>query len=371
MKIISLVSIASIFFLSSTVWPSSSELEKKVKESFILIEEIWKLPDTEKQKRIIIIYKEAVPSIYFVPFADPYIPSQVMNPPPNLEQNELAEWYSNNLRLSQFMRYTRSRGLALLKENLLTTKLLIDKDLESEEIRDKERALTYISEFKLNEYVKKVIHIFLNVSELETKAAYTIRDLDYYYGIAHLIEKPPNPTKYFEILRNLQKGKRPYKGLIALLDSPNYEIRWRAAYSLAESGDSSLVPYVKRLVKDNHPEVRRQVASMGFLLQGDDYEKVYNDLVGLLDDSDRSVRRDVVCSFAWRKDSICARELLNLLRDSTMEETWHSNIWQAMHNLTGTYWGYYHGSDAWKPDTENNKKAIEKFEKWIVKREKK
>lgn len=115
--------------------------------------------------------------------------------------------------------------------------------------------------------------------------------------------------------------------------------------------------------------VRRQALNIGFLLEGDFSNKIYSDLVRTLKDPDRSVRRDAVCSFAWRKDPVCARALLKLLKDGTMEETWHSNIWQAMQNLTGSYFGYYHGFDAWKPDTENNKKAIKRFEEWIKEKE--
>lgn len=100
-------------------------------------------------------------------------------------------------------------------------------------------------------------------------------------------------------------------------------------------------------------------------MKDDAYRKVYSDLLTLLLDKDRAVRTEVVCSFAWKKDAACANAMFDLLRDDSMDEISHSRIVQAMHDLTGTYFEYHIGSDGWRPTTENNKMAIERFKKWI------
>jgi HEAT repeat protein len=264
------------------------------------------------------------------------------------------------------MRYAKSRGLDLLRENIQETKCLIKNDLLSVSNKERERALIYISELKLSEFDEDVLDIFLHSEELELRAAYTMQYLQMYEGIKYLVSKPENPTKYFEILRYLQKNKKAHDSILPLLDSPDSEIRWKSAYALAESGDKNLVPYVKKLIKDQDSEVRKQAACMGFFLKEGAYEEVYSDLVTLLSDKDQLVRIEVVCMFAWNKDIVCAEAMLDLLRDDTLEERSHSRIWQAMHSLSGNYFGYYHGSDGWKPTTENNKISIKKFEEWIA-----
>jgi hypothetical protein len=365
--LIFLVFLFIVLLPSGFVFPSDiSELQDKTKESFMQIEDVWRIPKEKQKEGIVKIYKEVLPSIYFIPFSDTTIPNQFLKIPENLSTNELANWFLKEHRLSQFMRYTKSRGLNLLRENIQETKRLIKIDLLSATDKERERALMYISEFKLSEFNEDVLGIFLHSTELESKAAYTMRDLQMYDGIKFLVSKPENPTKYFEILRTLQKNKKAHDSILPLLDSPDSEIRWKSAYALAESGDEILIPYIKKLIKDQKSEVRKQAAYMGFFLKDCAYKKVYSDLVTLLSDKDRSVRIEVVCMFSWNKDIVCAKAMLDLLRDNSLEERSHSRIWQAMHNLCGNYFGYYHGSDGWKPKTKNNKISIKKFEEWIA-----
>jgi hypothetical protein len=362
-----------LVFLFTILLPSGfalasdfSELQDKTKESFIQIEDVWGMPKEKQKEGIASIYKEVLPSIYLIPFSAPSIPFQFLKIPENLSTNELANWFLKEHRLSQFMIYTRNRGFNLLRENIQETKRLIKIDLLSATDKERERALMYIGEFKLSEFNEDVLDIFLHSTELESKAAYTMRDLQMYDGIKFLVSKPENPTKYFEILRTLQKNKKAHESILVLLDSPDSEIRWKSAYALAESGDEVLIPYVKKLIKDHNSEVRKRAAYMGFFLKDGAYKKVYGDLVKLLSDRDRSVRIEVVCMFSWNKDVVCAEAMLDLLRDDSLEELSHSRIWQAMDNLCGNYFGYYHGSDGWKPTTENNKISIKKFEEWIA-----
>jgi hypothetical protein len=234
--------ITAIFFI---VLPSRlsftselSDLEEKTKEAFILIEETWRLPKDKQPERIVKIYKEAIPSIYFIPFANLYTVSEV---PENLPPAELANWFLKEHGLSQFLIYIKRRGLNLLEKNILETKRLIRNDLDLGPDKEKERALLYISVFKLNEYEKDVADIFLHSTRLELRAAYAMRDLQMYDGIKLLVSKPENPTEYFEILRSLQKNRKAHNSIISLLDSPDSEIRWKAAYSLSESGDEDLI----------------------------------------------------------------------------------------------------------------------------------
>ena len=351
---------------SSVFFSETREIEKATRKAFIQIEKTWRLSGEEQKEGIAKVYKESVPSIYFIPFADPYLPNEIVNRPQNITPDALADWFLKEQSLPQFMMYAKERGLNLLRDNIDEIKRLVKIDLISNIDEERQRALMYISEFKLNEFSQEVLDIFLNSEELENQAANTMRELQMYEAIEHLISKPDNPVKYSETLRSLQRKNKAHKSILALLESPDVEIRWRAAYALAESGDESLVPYFKKLIKDQNYEVRKQAVVIGFFLEDEAYEKVYNDLVSLLSDKDSSVRIELVCNFAWKKDKVCSEAMRDLLIDESLDEWTHSRIVQAMQTLSGTYFGYHIGSDGWKPTTENNQKAIKKFEEWIT-----
>jgi len=345
--------------------------EETVKNAFIYLEEAKLLKDGSFSEKVEKIYTVYYPSIRFVPYSFPIFYDRKKQPsiPEYQYSKELADWHLKNSGLPHFHAITKRNYTDFIRSNLSLFDQYLNSDLHSENIEELGRALNFIGDFRITKYTQKVRQIFLTSDKLESKAAYVLRDLGSYESIPDLVKKPDNLMEYFELLRNLQKGRKAHKEIVNLLEAKDTNLRWRAAYSLAESGDPTLLPHCKKLLKDPDPMVRRQALNIGFLLEGDSYNKIYSELVRTLKDPDRSVRIDVVCSFAWRKDSVCARTLLELLKDGTMEETWHSNIWQAMNNLTGSYFGYYHGSDAWKPDTENNKKAIERFEEWIKEKE--
>ena len=160
-----------IILLSRGVaFPSDlSDLQDMTKISFIKIEETWRVSKYKQKERIAEIYKETVPSIYEVHFSYPISPNQLLKIPENLPPDELADWFLKEHRLSQFIKYAKERGLNLLRKNMLETKRLIKNDLLSAEDKERERALMYVSEFKLSEFNEDVLNIFLHSKELEMK----------------------------------------------------------------------------------------------------------------------------------------------------------------------------------------------------------
>ena len=98
----------------------------------------------------------------------------------------------------------------------------------------------------------------------EDVAASALRDLNDLRAIPLLVRH--GIMRHFEVLRHLQRGRLANSELLALLDEKDAEVRWRAAYALAESGDPGLASIVKRLARDEASQARAQAANIAFLL---------------------------------------------------------------------------------------------------------
>jgi HEAT repeat protein len=150
---------------------------------------------------------------------------------------------------------------------------------------------------------------------------------------------------------------------VALLDDKDSEVRWRAAYALAESGDPRLALVVKRLARDEASEVRVQAANIGFLLPPETFLRLRPVLVRLLADKVLNVRSSVAIMFASRKDAVCAKALYDLLAQEEKLEPWRqSNLVQSLQTMTGSYFGFIPGTIS----AESARRAsLEQFARWI------
>lgn len=353
---------------------ASIETEEAVKHVFIEVENIYRADKKIQKNKIPYLYKELIPKIFFSRYSyysTPYnleFADTPNSPPQDLVPEELANWMlaNRNDGWMVLMEASKKTSLSILAGHKDILLPLVEHDLGSGNNTTLERALFIIGDLKLNKFYNNVLEIFKTNKDWKQTAVYTLRDLNDPRAIKHLInENKNNPTKYFEILRTLQRQRSADPALVALLSNPDAEIRWKAAYALAECGDVSLIPYLKELVNDNDPRVRKQAANIAFLIEPDLFAEVRPYLVKMLSDKDINVRSFVAIVFAHRKDKVCAHTLLELLKNEEMDQGSHSNIVQAINNLTGSYFGYSFGSDAWQPSTENNQKAIARFSKWI------
>jgi HEAT repeat protein len=140
-------------------------------------------------------------------------------------------------------------------------------------------------------------------------------------------------------------------------------MRWRAAYALAESGDSRLAPIVARLAGDEASKVRVEAGNIAFLLPTEAFVRLRPVLVRLLSDKAVEVRSSVAILFATRKDAVCAKALYDLLTQEEKLEPWRqSNLVQALQTMTGSYFGFIPGSIS----TESARQAsLDRFARWI------
>lgn len=196
--------------------------------------------------------------------------------------------------------------------------------------------------------------------------AYALRNLDDPRAIPLLLGKDGRGVRHFELLRTLQRNRKADPNLTKLLADEDSQVRWRAAYALAECGDGALAPRASKLLRDPDAQVRREGLSLAYFLLSPERTELDADFKALLRDPDWGVRQSCAILLAQRKDAACAPTLLDLLRNEKIDMIPHGNLVGAMQNLTGDLFGYHYGSDAWQPTTPNNRAAIEKFAAWIA-----
>lgn len=335
----------------------------RVREIFLAVERVERLPESEQAPRLPRLYREYCPEL------EVRYRGALAMMPPREEDSESGGMVERANQLEKLGGWpllaeaARRRCEELFRRHPGRTLALVESDLASGSPEVIRRGLSVAGRLRFTELYDKVVETF-HGPEADT-AAYTLRDLDDPRAIRLLLDRHTgDPMRYFEVLRVLQRKRPPEARLLALVASESADVRWRAAYALAESGDPSLGAVVRKLAADSAPEVRRQAVAMGFSLPGAVFGKLRPALVSLLSDSDRDVRLDAARYFAERKDIACARTLLELMRMEESLELWQqSNVVQAIHTLTGgDYFGFMPGTLS---TPEVRRAGLERFARWI------
>jgi hypothetical protein len=339
----------------ATVLPQAAldnpERREEVRREFERIEE---LPPAEQEKEIPRVYREMHPDLFSVHFGGEQ-PKLIIRPG----------------KQPYFVGVMCDRSRELLAAHVQVVRPLIRVDLRSGDRARVGHAVRTIGWLRSHEFYDEVVTAFRQ-GVVEWSAVATLRDLNDPRAIRVILEKHPrDPLRYFEVLRSLCTKRPADPVLVKLLRSEDAKTRWQAAYALTESGDPTLAPEVERLAKDPDPEVREQAARMGSCLAMEGVIRSRPVLLAQLSDKDVNVRLAAARGLAAGKDKACARTLLDLLKDDSLDELLHAQVRTAVQSLAGTHFGYYHGSDGWKPTTEKNKVAIRRFTEWVETIEKK
>ena len=360
---------AVLVLLASPVWSRTGEMDEKVaRKLFVEIETLARAPKVQQAPRVPWLYRDAFPrldrsrasGLAFFDFAfrrdaEKRTPEQQADA---ILADKRAGW-------PWLVVSARERTAQILRKHLVTLRPLVEADLRSRDKGEVRRALRSLCAVPQRELFGHVLAVFKGGGGMSELASYALRELADPRAIPHLVgQDPEGLTQHCGVLRSLQKGRPAHPSLVRLLSSKDAAVRSQAAHALAESGDPSLIPHVERLVKDAEPDVRQNAANIGLCLPGKAFALVRPALLPLLADPDAGVRLFAAVCFAERKDSGCAKALLALIVDESIGELPHSRVHQAIHTLTGSYFGYYHGSDGWRPTTARNRAAIARFAQW-------
>jgi hypothetical protein len=361
------------------------------RESFLAIEQFARLPEAEQAKRLPDFYKqlptrslsmwiEGILSSYphdildRRPKGDAYDGNtarwaqQLADAAPVMTAEQVADKMEGRTWLAVA---ARARALWVFKQHPTITSNLIAADLELRDTNAVQRAAATILALELKTFTPRLLDIWMANDELSESAWPTLLFLRDPAMVKLLLESVSKDPKFLIRCAGLFQG--PFYDqpadpvLLKLLDSPDPEIRYRAAYAMEECTDSRLAQPAVRLAGDTNSESRFVAAHMVARLPEASFKEVRAGLLPLLSDKDEHVRYYALLRFGQRKDLAAGPVILDALRRDQFAE--QNKVWvmQAMSALSGNTWNYY--SHEWGPARPGNQTAIAQFEAWLKKRQ--
>lgn len=330
---------------------------------FIEIESATRLPSSQQRRRLERVYRDVCPALTTM-----FIAHTVFGPPATVpasasprEAADLLEREGGSAMLGEA---GRRRCQAFLTTHRTAVETLIRDDLRNGTPRDQRWALRVVEEIRAVRLFDDVVAALGSRDLDPIYVAQALRGLDDPRGIPPLIRHvPDDPTRFYDIVRSLQRKRPPHPLLLELLRSPVAKVRSQAAYALVESADPALVPFIPSLVGDVSPDVRRQAGHIVTNFAPGTYRLARPSLAPLLADPDVTVRSDIAIALGHMKDPASASVLFGLLEIEDKLEPWRqSNIAQAIQTLTGSYFGLTPGTIS---SPEIRAKALAAFAVWI------
>ncbi len=261
----------------------------------------------------------------------------------------------------------RKRAIQVFKKHANATAALIDADLKSGGEQAVNRACDTILTLQLRSFVDRLLTIYMDDADPPEGVFRTLlfmRNISITRPLLERVEKDP---KFIIRCAGLFQGplwRRPAEpALFKLLESPDREVRYYAAYALYECRDPKLAPYAVRLSGEKETRFRRAAAHVASNLPEGSFADVRDKLLHLLNDKDETVRFEALRCFAEQKDPAAGPGILKLLKQDKLAEGHRITVLQAMSKLAGSTFNYR--LHDWGPGTSANKQAIEKFEAWL------
>jgi hypothetical protein len=361
------------------------------RESFLAIEQFARLPEAEQAKRLPDFYTQ-LPTRSLSMWIEGILSSsphnildryqkgdaydgntgrwaqQLAEAAPTMTAEQVADKLEGRIWLDIA---ARARALWVLKQHPDITSNLIAADLETRDTNAVQRAATTILALELKTFTPRLLNIWMANDELSESVWPTLLFLRDPAMVKPLLERVSKDPKFLIRCADLFQGtfyEQPADPvLLKLLDSPDPEIRYHAAYALEECRDSRLAQPAVRLAGETNSESRFAAAQMVARLPEASFKEVRAGLLPLLSDKNEHVRYYALLSFGQRKDLAAGPVILEALRRDQLAEQYKVWVMQAMSALSGSTWNYY--SHEWGPARPGNQTAIAQFEAWLKKRQ--
>ena len=299
----------------------ANEDQKEIKGLIIDVESIRRMEPNEQKKEVERLYRTLAPRIRelcqfsLIEWAFDYTEGRDQLTP----QAWVEKVWALRPDAYQYLLWdTQGEGYDILKKQRTELRPLVLADLASKNEKDVKWALHVVSEVSGKEFFEPVLEVFEKNAACSVEAIEALCYIDDPRAIAPLIKRHPELVGVFEALRRLQRERKADPALVALLDAKDAQVRWRAAYGLAESGDPALVGHIEKLVCDDNPQVREAAANMGLCLDKEAYKRVRPAIVALAKDPDPNVKKFVLMCLARRRDAACGPALLEMARAAAL-----------------------------------------------------
>lgn len=262
----------------------------------------------------------------------------------------------------------RARALQVLRAYKDDVANLIDSDLNAPD-RDaiSRKATMLIASLDLRSFSQRLLGMYLTADDPSSAVLGALLTMKDPTILPVLLEKvkdePASLLRISALLPGQLAGEPAPQELLELLDSPDADIRYHAAYALQACRDPALAEPAVKLADEKEARFREMAALWTAKLPEKAFTEVRTDLLPLLHDEDEEVCLAALRSFGQRRDPAAGPVILELLKRENLEEQHKITVMQAMSALSGKTWGY--NMHAWGPDAPGNREAIQKFEEWL------
>ncbi|UCF16780.1 MAG: hypothetical protein JSW59_04815 [Phycisphaerales bacterium] len=372
--------------------------DTQAREPFLEIERIARLPRDEQISQLPRLYRDLAPR-YMSPFITGIISSYRSN---ILEHgssggpggDHFSRWsgqlseaakkltpevVADKIGSRMWLRVAaRVRCLQVFKDHPTRMMELIDSDLDSGKADRVGRAASTILALELRSYSKRLLDMFLaesadpQVRDTSNRAISkpVRRTLLFMHDpaiIPVLLEKvKQNPRVLIHVSGLFQHnlyGKPVNPMLFNLISSQDREVKYHAAYALAECKDAKLTPVAAEFAADRESRFRWLGGHWSASLPRESFLSIRSDLMPLLKDKEQDVFKQALRCFARHKDPEAGKIILDLLKKNEISSQLKVTVMQCFSEMAGSNFGYY--MHKWGPGYGRNSEAIEKFENWL------
>jgi HEAT repeat protein len=354
---------------AAAVLAGDNEEMREMKRLMVEVEQIHRLEPKERQRKVERLYRTLLPRIWeldWFSLTDPEPPIFKGRDKLSPEQWVEKAWSLDASAFMYLLGEIHRTGYHVLNKHRAELRPLVLADLVSAKEKEVKWALHIISQLRpADEFFDAVLAVFEKNAVCSDAAGVTLRDIDDPRAIVALVNRDPNLVGVGGHIRHLQRKRKADPAVVRLLDAKDAEVRGRAAYALAESGDPALLGRIEKLVKDANPRVRLNAANMGFCMEKTAYRQIRPALVLLMTDPDPDVKKFVRAALAYRQDPDYAKKLLDMVRYTNLGQREHGDVVALISAMAGTNFGYDGSDTGWRPTTTKNQAAIARFAAWV------
>jgi len=354
-----------------------------VREKFLEIERIARLPEAEQAEEIPRLYRELAPR-YMSPVIEMILSSyrenildkgnygspggdhhtawaqQMTEAESELTPEEVADKMDGGLWLNVA---ARVRAIQILKEHEELTAELIEADLDSGGEPELGRACGTIGSLQIKTFTDRLLSLYMENDGECDHARNTLMFLGDDSIIDPLMERmkaePEFLTQCAGFFQSSQWREPADPLFLTLLDSSDQEIRYAAVRAVYECSDPLLADHIVKMAGEEDVRMRSAAAYLGGNLPTESFTDVRDNMLPLLSDEDESIRIDAIVCFSHQEDPAAGPIIIEMLRRDEMSEQHKVYIMQSMSRLVGDTCGYY--MHEWGPERRGNREAIQKF----------
>jgi hypothetical protein len=368
------------------VAPTPTDLAAR--ERFLTIERFARLPDDQQGKGLPEFYRQFAPyflnsiiegilSSYPNDILDPRAggypggeakarwAAQLAGAAATLTPEEVADKLAIRLWLDVA---GRARTIQLLKQHPDALASLVAEDLASQNLAAVKRACTAISDLRLRQFTDKVLALYLADTPLSAPAQTALIWLGDPAIVRPLLEEveknPKSLARHAGLFQGPLAGQPAEPSLLKLLDSPDPDLRYHAAYALSECRDAALAKPVAKLAKETELRLRSAALTLALRLPNEAFAGIHDDLTPLISAPEESLQLEAITCFSRRKDLLAGPPLLRRLQQDRMDPGQAVTVMQALNAMADSAFSY--DMHNWGPKA--NAKAIARFEAWLRQR---